>query len=93
MCFYPLELMFIKFCFQKDRKKERKKELETKKGRGKPHPKSLRDILFSKACNHRGFMVFLTLIPLAVNKVYAAELLSLDLENFYQAQAMSCSQN
>jgi len=88
MCFYPLELIFIIFCFQKGRKKERKKELGSKKERGIPHPKALRDILFSKACIHRGFREFLALIPLIINKVCAAELLSLDLQNCYQAQAM-----
>lgn len=72
-------------------KKERKKELEIKKGRGEPHPKALKDILFSEACIHRGFTEFLTLIPLAVNKVYAAELLSLDLQNCYQTQAVSAA--
>lgn len=45
------------FCFKKIKEEELERSWRLKKkGRGKSHPKMLRDVLLSEGCIQRGFM-------------------------------------
>lgn len=91
--FIHLNFFSSMFCLkklQRKGKRGKKKGIGDKKGRGKSHPKALRDIhvLFSEECIQRSFVEFLTLILLANSGICVAELLSF-LQDCYKTQAMA----